>query len=496
MGSTTFLLPDSLPPGADALLRRACFAGGYDQSPIPTRVEFRPGQVTLTKSLCESGFLTVPWPVDSPGCLVLTTTTLRERPEPYCLMVELARGKLNQVRVQAAEWQGIGLVTPPEFDRELTEISKLFGAAALNQPSAEADAAAARVLDRSAVLADLLVRMYVDQVFASRKQEEGRLEAWLSARIARAPAGAAAEEYRRAFNAAAVAVRWRDLEPAESHYDWTALDEAVSFAGQSGLPVTLGPIIDLAPGMLPTWAAGWEGDLPTLAAFMCDFLETVIARYRGRVARWVICAGFNHHDGLGLSDDERLRLAHRLFEAALQLDPELHLVVSVAQPWGDYMVSEEQTISPLAFADDLIRMESRVSAVEVELRYATTPRGSLPRDLLDTARVLDMFSLLNKPVEVVLSCPAGPTADPQAAPFQQSFWPEAWRAGPDTAWQSDWGVAVAGLGLCSPHVRSVTWDHWDDRDPHFTPVGGLLDASGDPRPLLTRLGGLRKAFLG
>ena len=44
----------------------------------------------------------------------------------------------------------------------------------------------------------------------------------------------------------------------------------------------------------------------------------------------VVCAGFNHSDGAGLSDDERLRLMQRLFEAAVQLDPQLELVVSVA----------------------------------------------------------------------------------------------------------------------------------------------------------------------
>ena len=45
------------------------------------------------------------------------------------------------------------------------------------------------------------------------------------------------------------------------------------------MPITIGPVIDITPGMLPDWAVGWRGDLPTLAAFMCDFLETVIGRY-------------------------------------------------------------------------------------------------------------------------------------------------------------------------------------------------------------------------
>ena len=46
------------------------------------------------------------------GALVTATSTLRERAEPYNLLLELARGKLNQVRSQSAEWIEDGLPTP------------------------------------------------------------------------------------------------------------------------------------------------------------------------------------------------------------------------------------------------------------------------------------------------------------------------------------------------------------------------------------------------
>ena len=219
--------------------------------------------------------------------------------------------------------------------------------------------------------------------------------------------------------------------------------------------------------------AGWEGDLPTLAAFMCDFLETVIGRYKGDIRRWVVCAGFNQTDALGLDDDDRLRLAFRLFEAAAQIDPNLELVLSVAQPWGDYLVNENQTISPLTFPDDMIRAGLQVSAVELEIRDGIVPRGSLPRDLLDTSRVLNLFGLLGVPIEVVLSLPSSNEADPQAAVHGQSVWLPAYRAGLSPEGQAEWGASFAALALCTPHVRAVTWDHWSDAEPHLTPSGGL-----------------------
>ena len=43
MGSISFLLPDPLPPDAQATLSNACFATGYDMAPTPTGL-VDPGQ--------------------------------------------------------------------------------------------------------------------------------------------------------------------------------------------------------------------------------------------------------------------------------------------------------------------------------------------------------------------------------------------------------------------------------------------------------------------
>ena len=495
MGSMSFQLPNSLPPAAETLLKQASFAAGYDQTPSPTRVRIENRILHVSRDTDESGYLFLPWPVGPVGAMVTTTSTLRERAEPYNLMVELARGKLNQVRTQTGEWREMGLRTPSDFNRDLEEVHRLFGTAVLNQPSAEADIAAAKVLDRSYQVADRLARLYIEQMFATRQGEEGKLASRLATRIQSAPAPAVSEDYRRAFNAARIGCRWRDIEPSESKYNWATLDFAVESARIAGHPITIGPIIDLAPGTIPGWAKSWEGDLQTLAAFMCDYLETLIGRYREHVRRWVICAGFNHSDGAGLSDDERLRLMQRLFEAALQLDPQLDLIVSVSQPWGDYLTQEDQTISPLSFADDLIRTGLKVSGVELEIRGGTKPRGSLPRDLIDTSRMIDHFSMLGLPLEIVLSHPSSQSPDFGARDHDEDLWAPAWRGGPTPEGQAEWGVSLAAMALCKPEVRAVTWDHWSDADPHLIPNGGLVTAAGVVNPLLSRFEGLRAKYL-
>lgn len=493
MGSISFLLPNPVPPVVGALLREACFAIGEDQAPVPTAVEIRDNRLIATWHMSESRYLTMPWPIGSRGTFVTTTSTLRETDEPYRLLVELARGKLNQVRTQCAEWQSIGLRTPDGFLESLAETTRLFGRTLQAPPSSEADAWAARVIENSFSLGDILVREFTDQMFATRHHEEGLINAWLSARVSRAPVDAAGS-YARTFNGIQIVFRWCDLEPEEARYDWSHIDHAVAQAKQDGLAISGGPIIDLAPSALPAWIADWKGDLPTLAAFMCDYLETVLTRYKEDIRRWVVCAGFNQADALGLDDDDRLRLAARLFEAATEIDPNLDLILSVAQPWGDYLSNEDQTISPLTFPDDLLRHGLRLSAIELEFRPGTEPRGSRPRDLLETARIINLFGLLNLPLELVLSHPSSAEPDPNGAPGE-SVWPAGWSSGPTDQLQADWAEAVAALGLCTPLVRAVTWDHWSDAHPHLTPHAGLHDNEGRVKPALSRLAALRASHL-
>ena len=475
------------------MLPLACLASGYDLTPAPTTVRIDSGRLIVSRSIAESGYLVVPWPAGSSGAIVCMSSTLREGVREYSFLNELARGKLNQVRVHAAEWTERGLATTPEFERELADLTRRFGTALLNGPSPESEAAVTQVLEGAFALADRLVHLYIEQLFESRREEEGRLPTWLTARYSSPPTGEHFELYKQAFNAARIAVRWHDVEPVEGQYNWAELDRAVAAAEAARLPVCIGPVIDLGPGMLPDWIGRWSGDLPTIAAFMCDYLETMMARYQDRVARWVVCSGFNHADSLGLNDDDRLRLAARLFEAAAQADGDL--VVGVSQPWGDYLIQEEQTISPFAFTDDLIRAGLRVTAIEVDLRVGSRPRGSWPRDRLDTSRLLELYGRLGLPVDVVLSYPSSSRDDPAVSLHQEEAWRPAWRGEPTPGIQEVWGEAFTALALCNPLVRAVTWDSWSDADPHLTPWGGLVESMGTVKPLLSRLTGLRSEQL-
>ncbi len=57
---------------------------------------------------------------------IVGTGTLAERASPYVLAVELARGKLNDIRNQLSDWLHMGLRSTPELDKALAEAHHSF----------------------------------------------------------------------------------------------------------------------------------------------------------------------------------------------------------------------------------------------------------------------------------------------------------------------------------------------------------------------------------
>src|SRR5207253_7785413 len=138
-------------------------------------VEVQSGRLVLRRQVDESGCLVVPWDVPGAGRLMGMTASLMERAEPYHFLVELARGKVNQLRCQAADWQATGLRMPPDLSRQIRDASISFGRAVTHatdeQTGAEADATLRQAYDASAKL----VKEYTAQMFQARHQQYPRL---------------------------------------------------------------------------------------------------------------------------------------------------------------------------------------------------------------------------------------------------------------------------------------------------------------------------------
>jgi GH35 family endo-1,4-beta-xylanase len=496
MGKITFQLPADLPADAARELERACLAGGPDNMPQATVLHLNGDTLTLSREEDESGFLIAPWSLDDLGQLMGTSATLMSRAAPYRLLVELARGKINQVRCQAADWRLAGLHIGPLLQNQMREATMAFGGAVCATSDAETAERTREALSLGYQAAEQLAHAYVEQVFAIRHQRQPRLESTLACRFGPTiPTGATAEMVLGAFNSLNVPLSWHTVEQREGEHQWQGWDAAITWAEKQGVELTAGPLVDFSPALLPEWLWEWEGDVAGIAAFVCKFVEQAVRRYHHRIRRWQIAAGGNCARLLSLTEEELLGLTYRSFETARQIDSGLELVLGVAQPWGDYMGGQEfRRHSPFLFADTLIRSNLNLWALDVELVMGVTPRGSYCRDVLEASRVLDLYALLGLPVRVTMAYPSSARPDPLADP-EMRIDAGRWRQGFTPQIQAEWAAQFSAVALCKPFVQSVLWPQLSDAEPHQFPNAGLFDEAGQVKPALSSLRHLRETHL-
>ncbi len=489
MGIMHFLLPSDLSGDAIRELARASVAGGQDTMPYPTTVQIGQGQMKVSRTVDESGFLLAPWPVESAGQLMVSSGTLMERVAPYQLPLELARGKVNQVRGQAADWRMGGLDVSDTLADQLRDMALGFSRAAVEQAMTQGQSA----LAGACAAADHLVRTYVNQVLEVRHQRLTQLDTALGCRLA-PPLPILAPILPQACNSLVLLFPWNEIEPAESDYHWEAVDALVNWAVEQEVAVAGGPLIDFSGANLPHWLWCRERDLGSLAGYLCDFVETVLERYKDKVRTWQLTAAANAAQVLAVADEELLWLTVRLAEAARNVDPGLELVLGIAQPWGDYLSTQDHSHSPFVFADTIVRTGLKLAALDLELIMGIDARGTYCRDLLDTSRLLDLYALLGVPLQVTLGYPSAPGPDPQAD-SDLLVGGGHWRGGITPQVQADWAAAFAELALCKPYVRGVHWVHFEDAQRHLVPHCGLVDGDGNIKPALHRLRELRERHL-
>lgn len=460
---------------------------GTDGRIFATRIELADNIVGCRRASNESCKFHVAWNVAGYGCPVLNTTSLPEREAPYVLAVELARGKLVQVRNQAGAWELAGMTLPPEYRPEVAAAHKLFGRAASSQDTPDtASELADQALVHTCNAAEILSRAYARQALAGRQQRYPHLSTSLGCGVHSLLNGPQSDLFGAAFNAVALPIRWTSIEQREGEYDWQLIDEQMAWAEHQRLVVRGGPLIDLGPNGLPHWLAPWENDLFNLQSFVCDFVETAISRYSGRIRWWEVAARLNTGGALTLNEESRLSLVARVLEVARQVDEEAQLIVRVDQPWGEYQARGQHRLSPLQLIDALLRSGVGLAGINLEIAVGYLPSGTPNRDLLEYSRMIDQWSLLGVPIFLTLAIPSAVPVETNGVNDLEVD-PESGRAAINEAEQSAWIERYLPLLLAKPAVAGVDWCHFSDADPHEFPYAGLLNSEGNPKPALASL---------
>lgn len=468
---------------------------GLDDLPWFGRAFFSGDQLIIERSESDSGRVLVPWRVGDAGPLLIGTATLMEREEPYVLEVELARGMVNCLRNQLAQWEGLGLDVSPWLRERVAEATMHFARAATSRNELHAAGESAeKALDTTVRAMDRLAAEYGDQAVALRRMQPRTLPTWFGVQLgAGVPQPAVAQQLVSTFNMLSVPFAWRNIEASEGRRHWEVADAQIAWARSTGLRVAAGPLLELDDRGLPDWTYLWEGDINSLMAFMLDHVRAVVERYRGKVHLWQVAARMTHGHALGLDEEARLQATAKAINAVRQLDPTTPTVVTFDQPWAEYLAHEQLDLAPLHFADALVRADLGLSAVGLELNIGYHPGGSVHRGPLAISRLIDTWSLLDLPLLVTLTLPSSAADDPLASRKVHVLSGNGDSVTPES--QRDWIHRHVPLLLAKNIVQVVLWNQLSDAVPHHYPHAGLYDAAGHPKPALAALKSIRSRFL-
>ncbi len=380
------------------------------------------------------------------------------------------------------------------MSEKLAEAIGQFSWAVVRQDEpAEAAALSQQALRAALDASQLLANAYAEQAIAVRRRaRQARRPCWAATWEPRCWTTAAAKQFLATFNMAVVPICWREVEASEGEFSWTVCDTQIQWCRRHGLRVCAGPLVQLDARSLPDWIYLWEDDFDNLLASVREFIHAAVAPLSGQ-GRSLAMRGPGQHgrDPLALGRREAAIGGRGRSSWSATLDPDAPAVLSLDQPWGEYMGRREVDFPPLHFADALVRAGLELKGLVLEVNLGYGPGCTLPRTPLEFSRQLDYWSLLGLPLYVAMTVPSGDGRRPAG----RSGRPAAGREAGRRRAQQAWIARYVPLILAKPAVQGIIWNQLRDGVPHDFPHGGLLDERGQAKPALRTLALIRQTLL-
>ena len=341
MGQFLFDVPDTARDFVDRSLWKDAYVCGIEGVPFQSRNHFDGSQLSIRREISNSGKLHLTCPIPGIGYRVLSTCSLRcLADEPYHLPLELARGSCYRVRVQADTWQRAGLLLSDSFQSLLERGTQAFLEAAGRRGDANKSARSSiRAISLLESAMNELGEAYSDQSIAFRKQREPQLGTLIAGTVVPpSPTDPAmVDAFTSAFNAASVRLNWSEIETDSGSFHFDQAQQTIDLFASKGVRVIGGPLVDFRTRLMPHWLYLFEDDFESLLKAAIHYVETTVAKFRGKVQLWNCATGLNTLGPLPLNDEQAMRLAIGILQAVRRTDPNTPAIMSFDQPFGEYL---------------------------------------------------------------------------------------------------------------------------------------------------------------
>ncbi|MHC4855791.1 MAG: endo-1,4-beta-xylanase, partial [Planctomycetota bacterium] len=411
---------------------------GADMIPLRhvDKIEFKDGLLDCQKRSQDSAGLSLLWPIEGNGQLLLNTTRLPERAEPYNLNLELARARLMQITLKREDWALFD--QSDELDVMAQEVQDLF-IEALQHISApeKASVVADEVLKKGIEFSEKLAAKHAEQFLAVRFRNKAIGRHTLGCEVN--PELIDHEKYRKwlleMFGFISIPVNWAKIETQKGVYDFEGLDKCIQHLTGRRLALCAGPLLRFTPESVPRWLQAEKASFEKIREYAYEFVSEIVARYSKFIHAWRVISGMNAMNCFGFNFEQAIEMTRTACLAAKSADVKSRKIVELMYPWGEYYAVDKTTVPPLVYADMVIQSGISFDAFGLQFHFGKDEPGMHVRDMMQISARLDCFAPVSKPLHITgVSIPDAHGTDDRSRQ----------KAG---SWRKDWSQDVQATWL-------------------------------------------------
>jgi GH35 family endo-1,4-beta-xylanase len=452
------------------------------------QITFKNGIVECEKPSLETAGLALLWPIDGFGRVLLPTTCLPEREQPYNLNVEITRAKLMQIINKREDWSFFNPLE--DLEDSYKEAQELFIKAIQNISDAPlASKLADKSLKKAIVFSEKLAEKQADTLFDARSKNHGFGRGCLGCRVdtRRITNPEYLENLLKLFSFVTVPVNWAQIESNKGTYDFSTIDACVEAVGKKKLAIGAGPLLCFSEEYLPKWLLRSGAGFEKIREAAYQFVSNMVTRYSGSIHAWRVVSGLNVFNHFGFSFEQVLEMTRAANMAVKQGSDRALKIIEISNLWGEYYATAANTIPPLVYVDMVVQSGITFDAFGLAMQFGKDQAGMHIRDMMQISAGLDYFAAIAKPLYIteveVPSQDGSGSYDGEVA----GVWHEKW----DQSRQGQWIEQFYKIALSKPFVERVTYSNLADTDDSAVANSGLLTAEQEPKESFQTLNKLR-----
>lgn len=418
------------------------------------------------------------------GRLMLQTSILPQREEPYMLSLELARHRIKSFLDLSENWSLFYLSDENPAVQRWEESRRIFTEALVCTDLEKAGELARRALviaiDASERLAMAHAQILLHRRFAKKAASSSTLGMNISPARFDEPLR---QIVKKNADIITIPMKWADIEPKEGTLEWGAIDRWVKWARDNKKHIIAGPLLDFTiEEGIPPWVKAVEHDYSLFRDKCYDHLERVIQRYGVAVSFWNVVSGINLNRHVKLSIANMVDLIRTARLLVKQGRKDARVMIEIAEPFSEFVATTPESSNAKVFLARLSQEGVSLDALGVQCLVGGSG-GRATRDLMLMSAKLDEFLHVDFPL--IISALGAPSKTIQE---RNGWWKSPW----DEAKQELWASQMFAIALSKPFIDSVIWTDLYDYKTMSLPTAGFISLQGKPRPVMNKVLSMRK----